>query len=84
MVSIAVMLSIPIVVIVSLIAIWMALIDNNIYVQVGLVLIFGIAAETAILIVKFANRKSQEGGEYSQRISLCRKNKVQSCDYRQL
>ncbi len=61
MVSIAVLLSIPVAVIGSLIAIWIAQIENNIYVQVGFVLIFGMAAKTAILIVEFAHESHKKG-----------------------
>ena len=36
-------------------------IDNNIYTQVGFVLLFGLACKTAILIVEFAKEKHEEG-----------------------
>jgi len=61
MVSIAVMLSIPVAVIGSLVAVRIAQIENNIYVQVGLVLIFSMAAKTAILIVEFAHENHKKG-----------------------
>ncbi len=40
-------------------------IANNLYTQIGLVLLFGMAAKTAILIVNFAHRRQLEG--YSPR-----------------
>ncbi len=35
--------------------------DNNIYTQIGLVLLIGLASKSAILIVEFANQLQQEG-----------------------
>ncbi|NQZ58225.1 MAG: multidrug efflux RND transporter permease subunit [Lentisphaeraceae bacterium] len=35
--------------------------DNNIYTQIGLVLLFGLASKTAILIVEFAKEKHEAG-----------------------
>ena len=45
----------------SLLSLYLAGIDNNIYTQVGFVLLFGIACKTAILIVEFAKNKYDEG-----------------------
>lgn len=61
MISLAVMLSIPVAIIGSLLAIWIGGVENNIYVQVGFVLIFGMAAKTAILIVEFAHESHKNG-----------------------
>jgi HAE1 family hydrophobic/amphiphilic exporter-1 len=54
MIPAAVMLSVPIAFLGALGALFMRGIDNNIYTQVGFVLLFGLAAKTAILIVEFA------------------------------
>ena len=35
--------------------------DNNVYTQIGLVLLVGLSAKTAILIVEFANQQREEG-----------------------
>lgn len=61
MLSVAVMLSVPVAVLGALIALWIANIDNNIYAQVGFVLLFGMATKTAILIVEFANEQNKAG-----------------------
>jgi len=44
-----------------LVALWFLHIDNNIYAQVGFVLLFGMATKTAILIVEFANEQNKAG-----------------------
>ncbi|HBM15368.1 MAG TPA: hydrophobe/amphiphile efflux-1 family RND transporter [Lentisphaeria bacterium] len=59
--ALAVMLSVPIGFIGALIAITIARIDNNIYAQIGFVLVFGLAAKTAILIVEFAKKERESG-----------------------
>jgi len=61
MLSLAVMLSVPVAVLGALIALWIAGIENNIYAQVGFVLLFGMSSKTAILMVEFA-RKQHEAG----------------------
>jgi HAE1 family hydrophobic/amphiphilic exporter-1 len=54
MIPFAVMLSVPIAFFGALGALWMLGLENNIYTQVGFVLLFGLASKTAILIVEFA------------------------------
>jgi len=61
MLSISVMLSVPVAVFGALLALWVMGIDNNIYTQVGLVLLFGMATKTAILIVEFADVQHKTG-----------------------
>lgn len=50
----SVMLSVPIAFLGAICSLMILHLDNNIYTQVGLVLLFGIASKTAILIVEFA------------------------------
>lgn len=57
----AVLLSIPTGLLGVFIAISLAGIDNNIYVQVGLVMLIGLLAKNAILIVEFAVQRRKAG-----------------------
>ncbi len=57
----AVLLGSPLVALGALAGVWLFGYDNNVYVQVGLVMLIGLAAKNAILIVEFANGKRKEG-----------------------
>ena len=59
-----VILSVPFAVFGALLATWMRGINNDLYFQVGLVTLIGLAAKNAILIVEFAVMKVQEGLTY--------------------
>ena len=45
----------------TVIAIWLAGMDNNVYVQIGIVLIIALASKNAILIVEFARELHNSG-----------------------
>jgi multidrug efflux pump subunit AcrB len=57
----SVMLTVPIAVLGAALATLIRGLDNNVYTQIGLVLLVGLSAKTAILIVEFANQQREEG-----------------------
>lgn len=57
----AVILVVPLGLLGTVIAIWIAGMDNNIYVQIGIVLIIALACKNAILIVEFARELHASG-----------------------
>ncbi len=63
MIPLAVVASVPIALFGALLSLALLGIDNNIYAQVGFVLLFGIACKTAILIVEFAKECHDRNGE---------------------
>jgi HAE1 family hydrophobic/amphiphilic exporter-1 len=60
-IPIAVILCVPVAVAGALFAIWLARSDNNLYTQIGMVLLIGMAAKSAILIVEFACVERDKG-----------------------
>ena len=61
MLPLSVVLSVPIAFAGAVGSLWLLGIENNIYTQVGFVLLFGIACKTAILIVEFAKEQHEAG-----------------------
>ncbi|VXC48214.1 efflux RND transporter permease subunit [Pseudomonas sp. 8O] len=57
----AVILIVPIVLFTAIAGVIIAGIDNNIFTQIGLIVLVGLACKNAILIVEFAKEKQEEG-----------------------
>ncbi len=57
----AVLLGSPLVALGAFFGVWVMGYDNNVYVQIGLVMLIGLAAKNAILIIEFAKAKHEEG-----------------------
>ncbi len=73
LVPVAVLLSLPIAALGALVGIWLTGLENDIYFQIGLVTLIGLAAKNAILIVEFAKVEVDKGMDVVQAALLAGK-----------
>jgi HAE1 family hydrophobic/amphiphilic exporter-1 len=60
---ISVILSVPFALLGAILATWARAFDNNLYTQIGVVLLIGLASKTSILIVEFAKQRREQGDD---------------------
>ena len=69
----AVILVVPMCLLCSVVGVWLAGMDINIFVQIGFVVLVGLASKNAILIVEFAKEKSEQGASPEEAtVEACR------------
>jgi multidrug efflux pump len=66
---IAIILIVPMCLLAALAGVWMMKLDNNVFTQIGLVVLIGLAAKNAILIVEFA-KQLEDGGKPSREATI--------------
>jgi multidrug efflux pump subunit AcrB len=69
----AIILIVPLCLLFALAGVWIAGLDNNILVQIGFVVLVGLACKNAILIVEFARAQEEEGKDrFEAAVEACR------------
>ena len=69
----SIILIVPMCLLAAIAGIWLMKMDNNIFTQIGLVVLIGLAAKNAILIVEFAKQKQDQGASrFDATVDACR------------
>jgi hydrophobe/amphiphile efflux-1 (HAE1) family protein/NodT family efflux transporter outer membrane factor (OMF) lipoprotein len=69
----AIILIVPMCLLFAITGVWLKGSDNNIFTQIGFIVLVGLACKNAILIVEFAKRKQDEGlSPFAAAIEACR------------
>lgn len=66
LVPVAVLLSLPVAALGAYLGVWTCGLENDVYFQIGLVMLVGLAAKNAILIVEFAKEETDKGKDIVQ------------------
>jgi multidrug efflux pump len=70
---VAIVLIVPMCLLAAITGIWLAKMDNNIFTKIGLVVLIGLAAKNAILIVEFAKQLQDQGkSRHDATVEACR------------
>jgi hydrophobe/amphiphile efflux-1 (HAE1) family protein len=72
----AILLIVPMCVLSALIGLWLVKLDNNIFAQIGFVVLIGLAAKNAILVVEFCKQLESQGKDRREAIVEAAKTRL--------